>query len=494
MWIDQIARGHDPDTCAIIDHDGARLSYGALETAVADAAACLRGQGVRPGDRVLLAAENCALFVVVLLAVVRLRAWCVPVNARMGASELDAIIAHAGPRACVFTTAASADAQAHAVRLGAVERGKVAGAVLVLSADPHARAEPQDQTPEAQVAAMLYTSGTTGQPKGVMLTHTNLAFNAMMAARMRALTPDDEVLVVLPGTHVMALSTAILAALMAGARMRLLARFTPQAVLDALADGVSIMPAVPAMYDQILRHLDASGASLDAPDLRLIGTGGAPLDPGWKARIEARFGLVLNNGYGLTEAGPGISSTALGPARADSSVGYVYPDCAVRIDSPAADGVGELLVRGPNVMKGYYRNAQATAQVIDAEGFLHTGDLARMDPDGALHIVGRNKELIIRSGFNVYPPEVEAVLSACPGVIQAAVAGRPVPGNEEVIAFAITDGTLSAQALRDWARDRLTGYKVPAHVVLVREMPVTAAGKVRKHELLARHAAELPGA
>lgn len=493
MWIDQIARGHHAQTFAIIDHDGAWLSYGALETAVEDTAVCLNGQGVRPGDRVLLVAENCALFVIVLLAVARLRAWCVPVNARLGAGELDAIIAHAGPRACVFTTGASADAQAHAARLGAVERGRAASAPLVLCTDPHARPEAPDHTPEAQVAAMLYTSGTTGQPKGVMLTHTNLAFNAMMAARMRALTPDDEILVVLPGTHVMALSTAILASLQGGARMRLLARFTPQAVLAALAEGVTIMPAVPAMYDQILRHLDQTGAPLDAPGLRLIGTGGAPLDPGWKARIEARFGLTLNNGYGLTEAGPGISSTALGPARTDSSVGYVYPDCRIRIDAPGADGVGELLVRGPNVMKGYYRNPGATAQVIDAEGFLRTGDLARLEADGALHIVGRNKDLIIRSGFNVYPPEVEAVLSACPGVIQVAVAGRRVPGNEEVIAFAVIDGTLSATALRDWARKRLTGYKVPSHVHLVPELPMTAAGKVRKHELLARYVADLPG-
>lgn len=494
MWIDQIAREHDPRSCAIIDHDGTRQSYGALETAVDTAATVLRANGVGAGDRVLLVAENCAQFVVVLLAVARLRGWCVPVNARTGAAELDAIIAHAGPRASVFTTAASPDAQAHAARLGAVEHAPVAGAALVLTSDPHAHAEPQDRTPEAQVAAMLYTSGTTGQPKGVMLTHANLAFNAMMAARMRALTPGDEILVVLPGTHVMALSTAILASLQGGARMRLLARFNPQTVLAALAEGVTIMPAVPAMYDQLLRHLDQNGAPLDAPALRLIGTGGAPLDPGWKARIEARFGLNLNNGYGLTEAGPGISSTALGPARADSSVGYVYPDCSIRIDAPSADGVGELLVRGPNVMKGYYRNPEATAQAIDAEGFLCTGDLARLDGDGALHIVGRNKELIIRSGFNVYPPEVEAVLTACPGVIQAAVAGRRVAGNEEVIAFAVTDGTLSAEALRNWARDRLTGYKVPSHVQLVSEMPMTAAGKVRKHELLARHAADLPGA
>ncbi|MCC5969132.1 MAG: AMP-binding protein [Pararhodobacter sp.] len=492
MWIDQIATGHDPERCAIIDHDGAQLSFGALEHTVQETADRLHAQGVGPGDRVLVVAENCALFVTLLLATARLRAWAVPVNARVSADELAQIAAHADPRACVFTTHASEAAQTHAGAMGATVQGAVAGGPLVMTSHATARAEPADRTPETQVAAMLYTSGTTGQPKGVMLTHANLDFNAMMAARMRAMTPSDEMLVVLPGTHVMALSTAILAALRAGARLRLVPRFTPQAVLEALAGGVSIMPAVPAMYDQILRHLDQTGAALNAPRLRLIGTGGAPLDPGWKARIEGRFGLVLNNGYGLTEAGPGISSTSLGPPRRDSSVGHVYPDCTIRIDMPAADGVGELLVRGPNVMKGYYRNPEATAQAIDAEGFLRTGDLARLDGDGALHIVGRNKELIIRSGFNIYPPEVEAALSGCPGVVQVAVVGRAVPGNEEVIAFAITDGTVTPEALRERARARLAGYKVPQHVLIVADMPMTAAGKVRKNALLARHAAELP--
>jgi len=494
MWIDRIASGHDRERCAIIDHDGARLSFGALEAAVQQATDMLHGHGVRPGDRVLVVAENCALFVTLLLATTRLRAWCVPLNARVSADELAQITAHATPRACAFTTHASDAAKAHADATGATCRGQAAGWPLVMTTYPGAVAEPEDQTPQTQVAVMLYTSGTTGQPKGVMLTHANLDFNAMMAARMRAMVPEDEMLVVLPGTHVMALSTAILAALRAGATMRLLPRFSPQAVLDALAGGASIMPAVPAMYDQLLRHLDTTGTALTAPRLRLIGTGGAPLDPGWKARIEARFGLILNNGYGLTEAGPGISSTSLGPARSDSSVGHVYPDCTIRIDNPAADGVGELLVRGPNVMKGYYRNPEATAQAISAEGFLRTGDLARQDGDGALHIVGRNKELIIRSGFNIYPPEVEAALSGCPGVLQVAVTGRPVPGNEEVIAFAITDGSVTPEALRDWARARLAGYKVPRHVLIVADLPMTAAGKVRKHELLARHGDTLPAA
>ncbi|MCC5989192.1 MAG: long-chain fatty acid--CoA ligase, partial [Pararhodobacter sp.] len=360
------------------------------------------------------------------------------------------------------------------------------------AARPGALAEPVSDDPAGQVAAMLYTSGTTGAPKGVMLSHRTLAFNAGIAARMRGLDASDELLLVLPCTHIMALSTVILAALKSGARLRLMARFSPEAVLAALAEGATVLPMVPAMYDAVLRHLDSTGQALNAPKLRQIGTGGAPLDPGWKRRIEARFQLTLNNGYGLTETGPGIASTLLGPARSDSSVGQAYPQCDIRLDNPGPDGAGELQVRGPNVMLGYFRDPQATAQAITSDGFLCTGDLARIDGDGAIHIVGRAKELIIRSGFNVYPPEIEAALSACPGVVQVAVAGRAVPGNEEIVAFVTGDGSLTEAALRDWARVHLTGYKRPQHVVFVDAMPMTAAGKVRKPALLAQFAAALP--
>jgi len=488
-WIDRIADRAPPESVAILDHDGRAVSYAALAAGIAAMADTLRARGLRAGDRMLLLAENSGDYIVLLLAAARLRAWPVPVNARITAAELDAIMAHADPALVAFAIGASADASAHAARLDAEAVGTVA-----LLARPGTQVEPVSDDPAMQVGAMLYTSGTTGTPKGVMLSHATLAYNAETACRMRAMTRDDRLLLALPGTHIMALSTAILASLKAGACLQLLPRFSPGAVLAALADGVTIMPAVPAMYDALLRHLSVSGDALVAPRLRQIGTGGAPLDPGWKQRIEAAFGLTLNNGYGLTEAGPGISSTLLGSPRRDGSVGHPYPECEIRLDAPGADGAGELLVRGPNVMLGYYRNPQATAAAITPDGFLRTGDLARIDPDGAIHVVGRAKELIIRSGFNVYPPEVEAALSGCPGVVQVAVAGRTVPGNEEVVAFVLSDGSVTEPALRAWAAERLTGYKRPQHVVFVSDLPMTPAGKVRKPELLARHAATLPPA
>lgn len=485
LWVEQIATGKPAGARAIIDHDDTEISFGALNAAIDATEQAMRDQGVLAGDRVLVVAENCALLAVAFLAAMRLRAWCVPVNARVTARELDAIRADATPRLTLFTTEASAEATAHAARLGAVAGPVVLGHPLMLLADPAAMAEPVRDTPETQVAALVYTSGSTGAPKGVMLPHASLMFNALTTARARGFGPEDVIVLALPCTHIMALSTALLAGLAAGTTVRLMARFTVDGVLGALAEGGSVMTGVPPMFEQILRKIDAGEGTFSAPRLRLIGSGGAPLDPALKARVEAQFGRPLNNGYGLTEAGPGVASTVFGPVRADGSIGYAYPECAVRIDAAGDDGVGELLFRGPGVMLGYYHNPEASAEVLTADGWLRTGDLARIDADGALHLVGRSKELIIRSGFNVYPPEVEAALMTCPGVVQAAVAGRAVPGNEEVLAFVTTDGTTDAAAIAAHLRGRLAPYKQPQHVVIVPAMPLTSAGKIRKPALVA---------
>jgi len=483
-WVDELTTAARETATALVDHDGTILDYGTLNAAVAECQRAMRDHGVQPGDRVLVVAENSAVLVVAFLAAMRLRAWCVPVNARITGAELDAIRADASPRLTLFTVAASTDAAAHASRLGATTGAAVLGRALTVLADPTARPEPVQETPDQQVAALVYTSGSTGTPKGVMLSHGNLMFNALTTARARGFCPQDVIALATPCTHIMALSTALLAALSVGATVRLQPRFTVDGLLEALADGATVMTGVPPMFEQILRKIDAGEVAFSAPRLRLIGSGGAPLDPALKSRVEARFGLTLNNGYGLTEAGPGVTSTVFGPVRNDGSIGYVYPDCAVRIDAPAADGTGELLFRGPGVMLGYYRNADATAAVMTEDGFLRTGDLARIDPDGAVHLVGRCKELIIRSGFNVYPPEVEAALMACPGVVQAAVIGRTVPGNEEVLAFVTTDGSTDGPAIAAHLRDRLAPYKRPQHISIVPDMPLTSAGKTRKPALL----------
>ncbi|WP_323037110.1 class I adenylate-forming enzyme family protein [Pararhodobacter sp.] len=484
-WLDDLTQDKPTGSIALIDYDDTALTYGALNAAIDEGAHALQRLGVQPGDRIVVVAENCALLAVMFLAAMKLRAWCVPANARITAPELDAIRANATPRVTVFTTAVSADAGAHAQRLGASQGPEVLGAPLTVLVDPNAVTEPVHETPEQQVAALVYTSGSTGAPKGVMLSHSSLLFNALTTARQRGFAPGDVLVLAIPCTHIMALSTALLAGLSGGATVRLLARFTVEGLMNALAEGGTVTSGVPQMFEQIMRKLDAGEVALNAPRLRMMGAGGSPMDPALKTRIEARFNIKFNNGYGLTEAGPGVTSTVFGPPRSDGSIGYPYPGCELRVAAPGEDGVGELQFRGPGVMLGYYKNPQATAEAFTDDGFLRTGDLGRIEPDGAAHLVGRSKELIIRSGFNVYPPEVEAALMACPGVVQAAVVGRIVPGNEEVLAFVTTDGKTEAATIAEFLKDRIAAYKRPQHVIIVPAMPLTSAGKIRKPALIA---------
>ncbi|MDQ4060933.1 MAG: AMP-binding protein [Pseudomonadota bacterium] len=486
-----------PRALALIDHDGRRLAWGDLAQAVEAALGILRQAGVRGGDRVLIANENCAAVCALLFACSRLDAWAVLVNARLAAPEIDRIAAHCGPRCMVFTHEVSTEAAAHAARHGARRpRDSRLGGVLVTGPLP-AEPEPVEGSNADQVAAMIYTSGTTGPPKGVMLSHRSLLFIATVSGRLRALSMDDLVYAVLPVSHVFGLASTCLGTIKAGGALMLVPRFDPAHLADALEAGVSVFQGVPAMYAKLLEYLEAQGRALKAPRLRYMSSGGAPLDIAWKRRIEQRFGLALNNGYGLTEASPTVSQTRIEDPRDDDSIGPPLPGLEIRfVDAQGRevpDGeVGELWVRGPNVMKGYYRDPAATAAAITAEGWLRTGDLGRRGPDGALYLVGRAKELIIRSGFNVYPPEVEAALNAHPQVVHSAVIGRPVSGNEEVIAFveAVPGSGLDEPGLKAFVAERLAPYKRPQRIFVVDRMPAGATGKVHKH-LLARLAEEL---
>jgi long-chain acyl-CoA synthetase len=244
------------------------------------------------------------------------------------------------------------------------------------------------------------------------------------------------------------------------------------------------------MYARLFELADRRGAPLPAPRLRYLSSGGAPLDIGLKQRVEAMWGLPLNNGYGLTEASPTVATTRVENPANDDSVGPPLPNVELRIADPAtgralsARDIGEIWVRGPGVMKGYYAAPEETAKTITSEGWLKTGDLGRLDAAGNLYVVGRLKELIIRSGFNVYPPEVEAVLSLHPDVGIAAVVGKKVEGNEEVVAFLEPKPgrTIDTEAVRAIATERLAPYKRPSRYV-VQALPVSSAGKIRKAEL-----------
>ncbi len=482
-----------PGAQACIDFDDRVLTFEEFDGAITEAAALLTSVGVGAGDRVTLVSENCVASAAIILACSRLDAWVNPLNARMTDSEIRRITAHCQPRAMIFTHKASEAASRHAAAFAARETEVSAFGQVMHCSFTDSLSEPVFESAEEQPAALLYTTGTTGDPKGVMLSHRNLLYMADASTNVRGLLAGEYLYCVLPMTHVFAFASAFLASIRAGAMIRYVPRFNPADVLAAYAEGVAVMQGVPAMYAQIIKYCaDHDISELRAPKLRYLSAGGAPLDVDWKRKIEAFFGLTLHNGYGMTETSPGISATIPGHTRSDDSAGPPLPGLDVRLMPPPGqdelkEGVGEIVVKGPNVMMGYYKNPDATAEVIDGDGYLHTGDLGRFDESGWIYVVGRCKELIIRSGFNVYPPEVETALNSFPGVVQSAVVGeRLKDGNEDVVAFVEIRPAagVTEEDLRQHVRDRLAPYKIPSRMVLTEKLPAAGTGKILKHKLL----------
>ncbi|GAA4219513.1 acyl-CoA synthetase (AMP-forming)/AMP-acid ligase II [Sagittula marina] len=478
-----------PDAPAIKDCDGRVYSWAEYAKLTEDAARLLADHGAAPGERVLIVGENCLALPVLINAASRIGAWAVPVNARMSAAEVARIAAHAQPVVTLFTSHISREAVNHAG--DATPCPTSFGALHVVPGLPDP--EPVDDSADTP-AILLYTTGTTGDPKGVMLSHANLLFAAEASMTLRSLVPEDHVYGALPLTHVFGVASMMMAAACAGSMIELATRFNPAKLFEALRAGATVMPAVPQMHALLMAHAEELGeATLGAPRLRYVSSGAAPLDPSWKRKAEAFYGLPLQNGYGMTESTAGVTGTRNAIGDPDASVGPPLPGCEVRLDLTFGEDpdVGEVLTRGPHVMVGYFRNPTATAQTVQ-DGWLRTGDLGRIDPQGRLHIVGRSKELIIRGGFNVYPPEVEAALNDHPDVVQSAVIGRSRGGDEEVIAFVQprAPGMVDAETLRSFAADRLAGYKRPSRIFVVDSLPAAATGKILKHQF-AKHFADL---
>jgi acyl-CoA synthetase (AMP-forming)/AMP-acid ligase II len=458
---------------------------------VNETASALESLGIRPGDRMMIVSENCIALAVLLFGASRIGAWAIVVNPRLSPRELDQIREHSGARRMFFTPAVSKEAANHATarqaQLSEVGPLKDIG---VTALNDTTVAEPVEDSSAKQVAVLIYTSGTTGTPKGVMLTHENLLFSAASTGRFRKLDRNDVLYIVLPISHIVGISLLIMT-LLTGSTARLVSKYDPAALAKAIAEeGVTVVNGVPATYQRLLEYKAIAGLpKLERGTLRLMSVAGAPLDLDLKSRIEAELGLPLLNGYGITECAPGISGVRFDAPRSDNSVGTLLPGVEARIVDldrrPVKDGeVGELHVRGRNVMRGYYRAPDLTANAIDAEGWFNTGDLARMD-NGSLFIAGRTKEMIIRSGFNVYPAEVEAVLNAHDAVVQSAVVGRAVEGNEEVVAFVqLLQGTaITAADLMTFIHPQLTSYKRPSEIIVLDALPATSTGKILKHKL-----------
>ncbi|MEO6293172.1 MAG: class I adenylate-forming enzyme family protein [Burkholderiaceae bacterium] len=476
-------------TLALLAEDGSALTYAALSAQITAAASALAQAGLGPGQRAVLVGENSVDMVVLLFAVMRLRAWAVPLNARMSQTEIDEICTHCQPRLIYFATQSSPQASSHATQHGAqVMAGEGLSQGLVTLRLAHTEADGSDDGTDGDVALMIYTSGSTGMPKGVMLTHANLDFVTQASLAQQVLLPGDRIFHALPISHSFGLVSALLCGLRAGATFQLITRFSPEKMAHAiLQDGITVFQGVPAMYARLFEWSAQTGTALKPNRLRMLYIGGSQIDATRKAQTEAMLGVRLHHGYGLTESAPAATRTFGHPPPTDVTAGWPIPGIEVVLHDEAGNVVatgarGEVCIRGPNVMKGYFRDPEQTRAAIDAQGWLHTGDIGVFGPDGDLSIVGRIKDMIIRGGFNVYPAEIEKVIATWPDVAQCAVVGRSAQGDEDIVAFIepMAGRTVDVTALDAHLRLHLAPYKVPGEIVVMQQLPASGTGKLLK--------------
>lgn len=486
--------GQRPDATFLHEEGGGKLSYAQFWRRVQAAAAWLDQQGVQPGHRVLIAGENCTAMIAALFACSLAGAWPVGVNARLSPRELDAIRDHARPELLLYTSGISAAAAGHAAHARATDADPEVWGPGMQAARAARPTQPEAGDTAAEVATVIYTSGTTGAPKGVLVPHRGLLHFARVSAASRRLTPQDIGYAALPMSHIFGIATVLMATVHAGASLVLRSRFDAADAFKALAHpGVSILQGVPTMFSRMMA-VAPPRAELQAPALRYLYTGGAALDPTLKRETERYFGVAMHHGYGITEYAGSMFVTRIDAPRDDCSAGHAVDGVELRIGNPdngtpAPGERGDILIRGPGVMLGYYRNPEQTAQALLPGGWLNTGDIGYLDEQGALFIAGRSKDLIIRSGFNVYPLEVESVINAFPGVRLSAVVGRPTADqNEEVIAFVepLPGATVDTNLLMLHLRAQLAPYKRPARIIPIETIPTTISGKILKQPLKER--------
>ena len=477
------ARRKSPDTEAVADTTR-RLTYRQL----ADLAAVMRGIICRQTDcpRVGIMLPSSTAFPAVLFGTLWAKRVAVPLNFLLSADELTTVITDADIDVIITVRhfeelVAQLPVRAVFLEDLPLRRGMVLRRFLPLPTAPEVTGR--------DTAVILYTSGTTAAPKGVELTYENLYTDGTAALTALELKAPQTFLNILPPFHVFGLTANVLIPVAIGASVFAIPRFSPVAVLKALrAEGITIMLAIPSMYAAMLRSKSADESTFATVILAI--SGGEPLPDTVREAYESRFGLVLREGYGLTETSPVISAGSLSAYR-NGTVGKPLPGVRVRIvgedgaDLPAGQD-GEILVAGPTIMKGYFRKPDETREVISDDGWFHTGDVGRLDEDGYLSITGRAKEMLIIGGENVFPREIEAVLEKHEAVLQVAVIGTADDMRGEVpVAFVIPkpDAMPSEAELRTFARQSLAGFKVPRQIRIAEDFPTGPTGKLLKRRL-----------
>ncbi|SFC26744.1 class I adenylate-forming enzyme family protein [Tropicimonas isoalkanivorans] len=478
-----------PEAPALLTADVA-LSYGDLARITRDLAAELKARGLEPGDRLLIVAENDLASPVLMLAAERVGAWPAILNARVPAVEIAKLHNLIDPRLTVVTSDAGSEKSRAAMEGHDFAPLMIEGAGTVGCA-VHAPG-PADTTdpPAGDVALVLFSSGTTGIPKAVLHGHTGLLKLGETLRQVRQVCAGGRYDGGAPLSHVMGIST-LMSVLAARASLRLLPRLDiPDLAAQLAAGQLTHLSYVPTVYTRLLDHIDHHGIDVSGHRLEYISSGGAPLDPTLKARVEALFGTVLVNGYGMTECCP-IARTPPEPGAAPGYIGKAEPGSEMTVrrrDGTEAERgeTGEIWARAAATMLGYFRNPDATKAAMRPGGWVATGDLGSMDRRGGVTIAGRAKEMIIRSGFNVFPAEVEDVINSHPAVVQSAVFGKPAPNGDEYVVAVVQlrpGETLTWGTLVQWLKERLAAYKVPHLIHFSPDLPIGPTGKILKREL-----------
>ncbi|MGW4851727.1 long-chain-fatty-acid--CoA ligase [Streptomyces sp. NPDC004288] len=463
------------------------ITYAELDERSARAAALLRSEGVRPGDRVALMLPNVPEFVVLYYGALRAGAVVVPMNPLLKTRETEFHLTDSGAVRLFEWHQAPGEgaggAAAAGVRHTAVEPTAFAAALTA-----HEPLSEVADTADEDMAVLLYTSGTTGRPKGAVLTHAGLRHNTEVnTVEIQRMTPEDVVVGCLPLFHIFGQICTMSAAVRSGASLVLVPRFDPKTVLEAVArERATVFEGVPTMYAALLQQ----PSDADVSTLRMCISGGASLPVEILHGFERRFGCPVLEGFGMSETSPVVTFNHPERPRKAGSIGTPIRDVEVRLlDAGGRDvapgEIGELAVRGPNVMKGYWNRPEETEAAIP-DGWLRTGDLARADDEGYLYIVDRKKDMVIRGGYNVYPREIEEVLHEHPAVALAAVVGFPHPELGEEIAAAVVlrpSAEATPDELRAYVKDRVAAYKYPRRVWLVDRLPLGPSGKILKREI-----------
>jgi long-chain acyl-CoA synthetase len=476
---------------------GRVLTYGELREQAAAVRGGLQALGIGRGDRVVISSGNDTMMVTTYFAVLGLGAIAVPLNPMSPAAELEREIADVGAVAIVLsTTGASTWLAVDRSRVPTVQHliaPRAAGgpdAVAfedLLGSDP----APVVDVDDDDLAVLIFTSGTAGAARAAMLSHGNLRSNIEQSRATTApMTADDVVYGVLPTFHIFGLNVMLGASFTAGACVILVQRFDPMTMIETVEQrGVTVIPGAPPLWSSIAQLEGVATTALASVRLALTGAARMPEEP--QRRLKEIYGIDLREGYGLTEASPVVTSS-VGITVRPGSVGCVVPGVDVRlVDESGADALegdpGEIWVKGPNVFKGYWNDPAATARVLTGDGWLRTGDMAIVDSDGYLYLVDRVKDLIIVSGFNVYPGEVEEVLAEHPSVREAGVVAVPHPHSGEAVkAYVVPEpgAGLDEESLIDFCLDRLSRYKCPSKIVMVDELPRNLSGKLIRRALI----------